>query len=60
MMLAPRAIVLGPGKVRLWWTHFWDWIEWKVSPRVARSRQNMPGREAEVTRLEKIIDDWFP
>lgn len=60
MMALPPGIVLGPGKIRLWWTRVLDWIEWRIAPQVVLSRRKMPEKEARLTRLEDMIDRLFP
>lgn len=60
MMALPPGIVVGPGKIRLWWTLVLDWLEWRIAPQVVLSRRTLPEKEARLTQLEKLIDQLFP
>lgn len=60
MMALPPGIVVGPGKVRLWWTRVLDWLEWRIAPQAVISRQKMAEKQARLTQLEELIDRLFP
>ena len=60
MMLAPNGIVLGPGRVRFWWIRLLEWMERKYAPDILQSRQKLLTQEAEITRLEELVDRIWP
>lgn len=60
MILAPPGIVVGPGRIRLWWTRVLDWLERRYAPRLLTSRQDLPHKQEEITRLEQLVDKLWP
>lgn len=59
-MLAGTGVVLGPGRVRLWWTRLVKWLERRYAPQVLASKARLPQQEADVTRLEELVDRIWP